>query len=278
MVASKAILTPLDIFLASRFLFLDTRSLSLSCSISPWLFHSNRASKMSKKSQKIKSKEEMCNNLVNVYTCAAPNISILNIFGMVITVCFWLSRHNRFIFPLRNIERVSGVVCMWERVYHTHAVYSREREIEWVKENGIIVLRIEIYRMHFRLLLPDRLQSNGFFNVMAISPLLTLIELKLVNLFHVIQQRTLTHTDMGIWSVCNECYGMTLRALVLLFTRQKLQCRPLPTPENSSSSNNNNSNRVWFDTYNANTCRLLGNCRAPVAYIRQLEITATTRD
>lgn len=93
----------------------------------------------------------MCNNLVYVYACAVPNISILNIFGMVITLYMWLSRHIQLAFLLRY------------------------------KIASSCTLK---FHMQFLFVVKDRLQSNGFFNVVALSPLLTLIQPKLGNLFH----------------------------------------------------------------------------------------------
>lgn len=177
-----------------------------------------QTSDMSKLSQKTKSKTEMCNNLVYVYACAAPNISILNIFGMVITLYLWLSRHIQFASLVLRQKIASSCTLK--------------------------------FHMQFLFVVKDRLQSNGFFNIVALSPLLTLIQPKLGNLFHVMQQRTFTHThthtNKGIQSVCNECYGMTLHYAHWCYCSHDENYNVDLFP--SLNHQLKFSNCVWFDT------------------------------
>lgn len=71
--------------------------------------YSDPTTEMSKESQKTKSKAEMCNNLMYVYACAAPNISILNIFGYVNYIVFVAVASHSVRISLSVLVRIESI-------------------------------------------------------------------------------------------------------------------------------------------------------------------------
>lgn len=83
-----------------------------------------------------------------------------------------------------------------------------------------------------------------------------------------------SHTPTGLWSVCNECYGMTLREHWCYCSHDENYNVDLFRSHSARKKEQfKYSNLVWFDTNHANTYRpmfcSLGGCHSMDAFIQQ---------